>query len=191
MKIEKTKFNDVFILKPKIINDSRGYFFESYNQRVFNEKLNSKIYFIQDNEAQSEYGVIRGLHYQEPPYNQSKLVRVVNGAIIDIVVDIKMDSETFGEMLIVKLDSQKKEQLFIPRGYAHGYVAIENGTIIHYKVDNYYAPAFESGILFNSINIDFKNEIGHEDFKISEKDQNLSSFTDTIFFKTSEYYQNF
>jgi len=191
MKIEKTKFNDVYIIQPDIYEDSRGYFFESYNQKKFNNLINSRYQFIQDNESQSEYGVLRGLHFQEPPYTQSKLVRVIKGAIIDVIVDIKSDSKTFGEMAIVKIDGNEKNQLFIPRGYAHGYVAVENDTIIHYKVDNYYAPSFESGILFDSMEINFKEEIGHEEFIISEKDQNLLQFNDVAFFKTSEYYLNF
>jgi len=191
MKIEKTKFNDVCIIQPDIYEDSRGYFFESYNQRIFNDYIGKKIQFIQDNESQSEYGVIRGLHFQEPPYTQSKLIRVIKGAIIDIIVDIKTDSETFGEMSIIKIDSNEKKQLFIPRGYAHGYVAVEDNTIIHYKVDNYYASSFDSGFLYDSMKINFKEEIGHEEFIVSQKDQNLLPFNNVAFFKTSEYYLNF
>jgi dTDP-4-dehydrorhamnose 3,5-epimerase len=191
MKLEKTKFDDVFIIQPKIHEDSRGYFFESYNQRIFNEYIGKRIQFIQDNESQSEYGVMRGLHFQEPPYTQSKLIRVIKGAIIDIVIDIKTDSETFGEMLIVKLDSNEKKQLFIPRGYAHGYVAVEDDTIITYKVDNYYAPTFDSGFSYDSMKINFKEEVGHKEFIVSEKDQNLLPFNDIGFFKTFEYYMNF
>lgn len=187
MKIEKTKFPDVFILNPNMFRDARGYFVESYNKRIFNDLMGRKIDFIQDNESQSEYGVMRGIHFQEPPYNQAKLIRVIKGAIIDIIVDIKNDSETFGDHLIIKLDDIKKQQLFIPRGYAHGFVAIEEETIIQYKVDNKYAPAFESGILFGSMEIDFKEEIGHEEFITSEKDQNLTPFNDCIFYKTEEY----
>jgi dTDP-4-dehydrorhamnose 3,5-epimerase len=191
MRLEKAKFDDVFIVKPNIFEDSRGYFFESYNQKKFNDLIGKKHQFIQDNESQSEYGVMRGLHFQEPPYTQSKLIRVIKGAIIDVIVDIKSDSKTFGEMAIVKIDSNEKNQLFVPRGYAHGYVAVEDDTIIHYKVDNYYAPSFESGILFGSMEINFKEEIGHEEFITSEKDQKLLSFDDVPFFKTSEYYLNF
>lgn len=191
MKIEKTKFDGVYIIQPKIYEDSRGYFFESYNQKNFNNLIGYDVNFIQDNESQSEYGVLRGLHFQEPPYTQSKLIRAIKGAIIDVVVDIKTDSNSFGEMMIVKLDDNEKKQLYIPKGYAHGYVAIEDNTIIHYKVDNFYAPSFESGIEFGSMNIDFKEEIGHEEFIISEKDQNLKPFSDVAFFETSEYYLNF
>jgi dTDP-4-dehydrorhamnose 3,5-epimerase len=191
MKLEKTKFDDVFVIQPKVYEDSRGYFFESHNQKIFNEYIGKRIQFIQDNESQSEYGVMRGLHFQEPPYTQSKLIRVIKGAIIDIVVDIKTDSETFGEMLIIKLDSNEKKQLFIPRGYAHGYVAVEDDTIITYKVDNYYAPTFDSGFSFDSMKINFKEEVGHEEFIVSEKDQKLLSFNDVGFFKTFEYYMNF
>lgn len=191
MKLEKTKFDDVYIIKPNVIEDSRGYFFESYNQKKFNELIGHGVNFVQDNESQSEYGVMRGFHFQEPPYTQSKLIRAIKGSIIDIIVDIKTDSETFGEVLFVKLNSNEKHQLFVPRGYAHGYVAVEDETIIHYKVDNYYAPSFESGILFGSMNINIKEEIGHEEFITSKKDEEWLPFNDVPFFKTSEYYLNF
>ena len=187
MEIIKTKFSDVFILKPKVYKDDRGYFVETYQQRLFNDLIGEDINFVQDNESYSEYGVLRGLHFQEPPYTQAKLIRAVNGAIIDIIVDIRTDSETFGEYLIVKLDDAEKNQLFIPRGYAHGFVAVEDETVISYKVDNRYAPSFESGILFGSMEIDFREEIGHEEFIISDKDKLLLPFRDVPFFKTKEY----
>lgn len=187
MEIAKRKFPDVFIIKPNIFKDERGYFIESYNKRLFNDYLGKEINFVQDNESQSEYGVMRGLHFQEPPYNQAKLLRVIKGAIADIIVDIRTDSDTFGEILITRLDDIHKEQLFVPRGFAHGFVALENGTIIQYKVDNTYASAFDSGILFDSLEFDFREEIGHEEFIISEKDQQLKPFKDIEFFKTHEY----
>ena len=190
MEIIKTKFPDVLILKPKVFRDERGYFVETYSQRLFNDLIGEEINFVQDNESQSEYGVMRGLHFQEPPYTQAKLIRAVNGAIIDIIVDIRTDSDTFGETFIVKLDDVEKEQLFVPRGYAHGFVAVEDETVIHYKVDNKYAPAFDSGILFGSMELDFREEIGHEEFIISEKDKLLLPFNDVPFFKTSEYHLN-
>ena len=191
MKLEKTKFDDAFIIKPNVIEDSRGYFFESYNKKKFNNLLGEEINFVQDNEAQSEYGVMRGLHFQEPPYTQAKLIRVIKGAIIDVIIDIRTDSDTFGEMSFIKLDSNEKNQLFIPRGFAHGYVAVEDDSIIHYKVDNEYAPAFESGILFGSMDINFKEEIGHEEFVTSKKDEEWMPFGDIQFFETSEYHLNF
>lgn len=187
MNIEKTKFSDVLILKPNSFNDTRGYFIESYNKKIFDKVVGKKINFIQDNESQSEYGVMRGLHFQEPPYTQTKLIHVIKGAIIDIIIDIKLDSETFGEILITKLDDIEKLQLYIPRGYAHGYVAVEDETIIHYKVDNEYMPKFESGILFGSMEINIREEIGHEEFIISEKDQLLLPFNDVAFFNSNEY----
>ena len=130
---------------------------------------------------------MRGLHFQEPPYTQAKLLKVVKGAIADIIVDIRIDSKTFGEILIVKLDDKEKEQLFIPRGFAHGFVALEDKTILQYKVDNEYAPKFDSGILFDSVEINFREEIGHQEFVLSEKDQKLKPFHDAALFKTSEY----
>jgi len=189
MEIIKTKFSDVFILKPKIFTDDRGYYVETFKEDKFKE-LVGDIKFIQDNESQSMYGVLRGLHFQQPPYAQAKLIRVVKGAIIDVVMDIKTDSETFGEIYIKKLDDIDKEQLFIPRGYAHGFVAIEDETIIQYKVDNQYAPKFESGVSFDSTDIDFREEIGHEEFILSEKDLKLKPFNEVIFFESDEYKLN-
>jgi len=186
MKVTNTKFPDVFIVKPIVFGDDRGYYVETYKKRLFND-LFGDVKFLQDSESKSIKGVLRGLHFQEPPYTQAKLIRAVTGAIIDVIVDIKTDSETFGEMLIVKLDDVEKEQLFIPRGYAHGFVAVEDNTIIQYKIDNRYAPAFESGILFGSMQINFREEIGHEEFILSEKDQNLKPFSDVAFFKEKEY----
>ena len=190
MEIIKTKFPDVFIFKPKVFRDERGYFLETYNQRLFNDLLGENVNFIQDNESYSEYGVLRGLHFQEPPYTQAKLIRAANGAIVDIIVDIKTDSETFGEILIVKLDDIEKHQLFVPRGYAHGFAAIEDDTVINYKVDNKYAPSFDSGILFGSMEIDFREEIGYEEFIVSDKDKLLLPFRDVAFFKEEEYKLN-
>jgi len=186
MKVTNTKFPDVFIVKPIVFGDDRGYYVETYKKRLFND-LFGDVKFLQDSESKSIKGVLRGLHFQEPPYTQAKLIRAVTGAIIDVSVDIKTDSETFGEMVIVKLDDVEKEQLFIPRGYAHGFVAVEDNTIIQYKIDNRYAPAFESGILFGSMQINFREEIGHEEFILSEKDQNLKPFSDVAFFKEKEY----
>lgn len=190
MEIEKTKLDGVFVFKPCVFEDERGYFVETYQKKMFDELLGQEINFVQDNEAKSEYGVMRGLHFQEPPYTQAKLIRAINGAIIDVIVDIRTDSETFGEMLIIKLDDIEKKQLFIPRGFAHGYVAIEDETVMHYKVDNYYAPAFESGILFGSMEINFREEIGHEEFTVSEKDEKWKPFTDVVFYKSCEYNLN-
>ena len=186
MELIKTKFSDVFILKPQVFRDERGYFLETYKHSYFTSMIGA-VNFIQDNESYSEYGVMRGLHFQEPPYTQAKLIRAVNGAIVDIIVDIRVDSDTFGESLIVKLDDIEKQQLFVPRGYAHGYVALEDDTVIQYKVDNQYAQSFESGVLFNSININILEEIGHEEFIVSEKDKILREFKDVPFFKTHEY----
>ena len=190
MKLQKTKFSDVFIIKPQVFRDERGYFLETYQQNWFNNMIGEEINFVQDNESYSEYGVLRGLHFQEPPFTQAKLIRVVNGKIIDVIVDIRSDSETFGEMLIYTLDDFDKEQLFIPRGYAHGFVAVEDDTVINYKVDNKYAAAFESGILFGSMDMNFLDEIGYSEFTISEKDTLLKEFKDVAFFKSHEYKLN-
>lgn len=186
MEVIKTNFPDVFLLKPKIWGDDRGYYVETYKQQLFNDLL-GETNFIQDNESKSIKGVMRGLHFQEPPFTQAKLIRTITGAIIDVIVDIRTDSNTFGEMEIIKLNDVTKEQLFIPKGFAHGFVAVEDNTIIEYKVDNRYAPPFESGILFGSMPVDFRDLIGHEEFTVSDKDQNLKPFKDVMFFTSDEY----
>lgn len=190
METIKTEFPEVLIIRPKIFRDDRGYFIETYNQTFFDEIVGREVNFIQDNESQSECGVVRGLHFQEPPYTQAKLLKVVKGSIVDIIVDIRIDSDTFGEHLITKLDDIHKEQLFVPRGFAHGFVALEDDTILQYKVDNKYAPDFDSGILFDSIDINVREEIGHEEFILSEKDQQLKPFKEIGLFKTREYELN-
>ncbi|NOQ24392.1 MAG: dTDP-4-dehydrorhamnose 3,5-epimerase [Bacteroidales bacterium] len=170
MNITKTTIPEVIIIEPKIFGDERGYFFESFNEKVFCEKV-IKTDFIQDNEAKSSYGVLRGLHYQLPPFAQSKLVRVIEGKVLDVAVDIRQESPTFGKYVSVELSGENKRQLFVPRGFAHGYVVLSNEAIFAYKVDNIYSPESEGSIIFNdtSLNIDWK--IKHEDVILSEKDK--------------------
>lgn len=144
MEVIKTAIEGVFIIEPRLFKDDRGYFFESFSQREFNEKIR-KVNFVQDNESKSGYGVLRGLHFQKPPYAQSKLVRVIKGAVLDVAVDIRKGSPTFGKYVSVELTEDNHRQFFIPRGFAHGFSVLTDEVIFQYKCDNFYAPQSEGG----------------------------------------------
>lgn len=171
MNIITTEIEGLLILEPKVFGDERGYFFESFSQREFEEKV-CKTVFVQDNESKSGYGVLRGLHFQKPPFEQAKLVRVVKGKVLDVAVDIREDSPTFGKHVSVELSEENKRQMFVPRGFAHGFAVLSEEAIFQYKCDNYYMPQAEGGILWNDpvLNIDWK--IPMEDVILSEKDKN-------------------
>lgn len=169
MEVIKTAIDGVYILEPRIFIDDRGYFFESFSQREFEEKI-GKINFVQDNESKSSYGVMRGLHFQRPPYAQSKLVRCVKGAVLDVAVDIRKGSPTYGQHVTVELTADNHRQFFIPRGFAHGFAVLSDEAIFQYKCDNFYAPQADGGIsiLDASLNIDW--QIPTEKAILSEKD---------------------
>ena len=169
MKIIETAIEGVVIIEPRLFKDERGYFFESFSQREFEEKIR-KISFVQDNESKSSYGVLRGLHFQKPPYAQSKLVRVIKGAVLDVAVDIRKGSPTFGKHVAVELTEENHLQLFIPRGFAHGFSVLSQEVIFQYKCDNYYTPQADGGIsiLDEGIGIDWK--IPADKAILSEKD---------------------
>lgn len=169
MQIIKTQIEGLVIIEPTVYTDSRGYFFESFNQQKFEEKV-CKTLFIQDNESKSVYGVIRGLHFQKPPFEQAKLVRVVMGKVLDVAVDIRKDSPTFGKHVAVELSEENKRQFFIPRGFAHGYSVLSEEAIFQYKVDNLYAPEYEGGILWNDEDLGIDWKIDPEKSIFSEKD---------------------
>ena len=162
MELIRTEIDSVFVLEPKIFGDKRGYFFESFSQREFDEKvvpiLGHTINFVQDNESRSSYGVMRGLHFQRPPYTQSKLVRCVNGAVLDVAVDIRKGSPTYGQHVAVELTEDNHRQFFVPRGFAHGFAVLSEKAIFQYKCDNFYAPQADGGIsiLDSSLGIDWK-----------------------------------
>ncbi|WP_172919183.1 dTDP-4-dehydrorhamnose 3,5-epimerase [Capnocytophaga canis] len=166
----QTKIKDVVIIEPRVLGDERGYFFESFSQQKFVEQI-CKTTFVQDNESKSRYGVLRGLHFQKPPFAQSKLVRVVQGKVLDIALDIRKGSPTFGKHVAVELSSENKRQLFIPRGFAHGFVVLSEEVIFQYKCDNYYNPQQEGSVLWNdpALQIDWK--IPHQDIILSQKDK--------------------
>jgi dTDP-4-dehydrorhamnose 3,5-epimerase len=176
MKIEQTKLKDCIIIEPQIYYDERGYFFESFNQEKFNQVTGLNFNFIQDNESFSSKGVIRGLHFQKDPYAQSKLVRVVQGTILDIAVDLRRDSSTFGQYESIELSDKNKKQLLVPKGFAHGFVVLSDTATVVYKCDAIYNKASESGIIFNDKTLGIDWKINHEDMIISEKDKMLPTF---------------
>ena len=178
MIVEKTKLEDCFLIKPKIFEDERGYFYECFNQEKLLEAVGQKFEFIQDNEAKSSFGVLRGLHFQVPPYSQAKLVRVTSGEVLDVVVDLRKNSSTYGQHTSVILNNKNKYQLLVPRGFAHGYSVLSDSAVFVYKVDNVYSPSHESGILWNDkhFNIDWK--LKPKDVLLSKKDKELLSFED-------------
>ena len=169
MEIIKTAIEGVVIIEPRLFKDDRGYFFESFSQREFTEKVR-KVDFVQDNESKSSYGVLRGLHFQKPPYAQSKLVRVIKGSVLDVAVDIRKGSPTFGEHVSVELTEENHRQFFIPRGFAHGFVVLTEEVIFQYKCDNFYHPEADGGIsiLDESLGIDWKIPI--DKALLSDKD---------------------
>ena len=182
MKFIKTEIPDVIICEPQVHADERGYFMESFKKESFEKFIGYSVDFCQDNEAKSTKGVLRGLHYQMPPFAQSKLVRVIKGSVLDVAVDIRKDSKTFGSYVAVELSEYNKKQLFVPQGFAHGYVVLSEEAIFAYKVDNYYHKASERGILYNdtTLQIDWKFPI--EEVLISEKDKIQTTFNEADYF---------
>ena len=169
MNIIKTSIEGVVIIEPRLFKDERGYFFESFNQREFEEKV-CKTTFVQDNESKSGYGVIRGLHYQKPPFAQSKLVRVIKGAVLDVAVDIRKGSPTFGQHVAVELKEENHRQFFIPRGFAHGFSVLSEEVIFQYKCDEFYHPEAEGAIAWNDAELGIDWKIPLEKVLVSEKD---------------------
>ena len=174
MKFTKTNIPDVVLIEPIIIGDNRGYFLESFNKKEFEENIGD-ISFIQDNESKSSKGVLRGLHFQNPPFAQAKLVRCIEGRVLDVAIDIRKKSPSYGEHVAMELSGENKKQLFIPWGFAHGFIVLSQTAIISYKVDNVYAPESDSGIRWNDskLNIDWK--LDENEILLSEKDHNLNT----------------
>lgn len=173
MNLIKTKIEDLLILEPRVFDDGRGYFLESYNKKKLEDLIGKEYNFVQDNESKSSYGVIRGLHYQLAPYSQAKLMRILEGRVYDVAVDLRKDSATFGEWEGVELSGENKKQLLIPKGFAHGFSVLSETAVFAYKCDEYYYPEAEAGIIYNdpSIRIDWK--IPEKYAKLSEKDKLL------------------
>jgi dTDP-4-dehydrorhamnose 3,5-epimerase len=170
MKIIKTFIKDLLVVEPQLFNDDRGFFYESYNKKNLDKII--KIAFVQDNESKSNKGVVRGLHFQLPPFEQTKLVRCVSGKILDVAVDLRINSKTYGKFFSVELSPENNNQLFVPKGFAHGFQVLSETAIVNYKVDNFYNPKYDSGIIWNdkdlSIdwNIDLKPIISSKDLKL-------------------------
>lgn len=171
MEYKETKIKGVYVIEPKVFNDARGYFFEAWKKGEFEEKV-GKVEFVQDNESKSSYGVLRGLHYQKGEWSQAKLVRVIKGKVLDVAVDLRRSSPTFGQHVMVELSDENKRQFFIPRGFAHGFLVLSQEAIFTYKVDNTYAPQAEASIRWNDPALGIEWPIDPADVLTSEKDLN-------------------
>jgi len=180
LELKKTPLKDCFALKPKVFQDERGLFYETYNQKIFEKVAGFSIDFVQDNQSISSKGVLRGLHFQHGEMAQAKLVRVVKGKVLDIVVDIRKDSETFGKSFSIILDDVENLQLFVPRGFAHGFITLSEQSIFTYKCDNYYDKASESGIIYNDATLALDWYLPKEEFIISAKDLELPTFEEAV-----------
>lgn len=172
MEIIETSIKDLLIIQPKIFEDERGYFMEAFKESFIKENF-PKIKFIQDNESKSSYGVLRGLHYQVPPYEQTKLVRVITGKVLDVALDLRPKSDTYGKWESIILSDINKKQFLIPKGFAHGFIVLSETAILSYKVDNPYAPDYESGINFNDDNLKIDWKLSQEEIIINNRDKNL------------------
>lgn len=177
MEVVKTDIEGVVIIEPRVFGDERGYFFESFSQREFEEKV-CRTTFIQDNQSYSRYGVLRGLHFQKAPYAQSKLVRVIKGKVLDVAVDIRKGSPTYGKHVAVELSDENHRQLFIPRGFAHGFVVLSEEVVFHYKCDNFYSKESEGAIMWNDAELGIDWGISLEEAILSEKDKLNAKFKD-------------
>lgn len=182
MDYKETEIKGVWILEPKVFNDARGYFFEVWKQSDFDEHIGRHVEFIQDNESKSSFGVLRGLHYQKGEFSQAKLVRVIQGKVLDVAVDIRKSSPTFGKYVMVELSGENKRQFFIPRGFAHGFLVLSDEAVFTYKVDNVYAPQQEASIRWNDETIGIEWPIDPKQVLTSEKDLKAASLKDAELF---------
>ncbi|MGV6827953.1 MAG: dTDP-4-dehydrorhamnose 3,5-epimerase [Flavobacteriales bacterium] len=176
MEIKKNPLQDSFVLTPRVFKDERGLFYESYNKNLFKKITGLDIDFVQDNQSSSSYGVLRGLHFQTGKMAQAKLVRVVSGKVLDIIVDIRKSSPTFGQSFSIILDNEKHQQLFVPKGFAHGFITLSKKSIFAYKCDQFYDAASEAGIIYNDATLELDWYLSKEDFIVSEKDLKLPTF---------------
>ena len=176
MKVTETKLKGCYVIEPSVYEDNRGYFFESYNQEKFDQLTGTKTKFIQDNQSKSSYGVLRGLHFQKGAHSQAKLVRVLSGEVLDVAVDIREGSTTYGEHVAVRLSAENKKQLFVPRGFAHGFIVLSKTCEFFYKCDNLYNKEAERGIIYNDPTLNIDWELESKDFIVSDKDKQLQYF---------------
>ncbi len=179
MKFVPQSIPEVLLIEPDILGDERGYFFETFRKDMLEKEIGYKVNFCQDNESKSTRGVIRGLHYQLPPYSQAKLVRVIEGRVLDVAVDIRKSSSTFGRHVAIELTSDNKHQLFIPQGFAHGFVTLSSSARFAYKVDNYYSPEHDRGIAYNDKDLSINWKLSEEDLKLSDRDCNHPTLVNT------------
>jgi dTDP-4-dehydrorhamnose 3,5-epimerase len=168
-----TEIKDCFIIKPTVFSDNRGYFFESFNEQKFNQITGLKIHFVQDNQAKSDRGILRGLHFQKGAHAQAKLVRVLQGKVIDVAVDLRKDSPTYLQHIAVELSAENNLQLFVPRGFAHGYSVLEDNTVFCYKCDNYYNKEVEAGVYYADPKLNINWQLKEDEIILSEKDKQL------------------
>jgi dTDP-4-dehydrorhamnose 3,5-epimerase len=178
LKFTPQSISDIILIEPTIHGDNRGYFTETFRQDLFGKAVGYQVNFIQDNESQSTKGVLRGLHYQLPPYAQAKLVRVIEGGVLDVAVDIRKSSPTFGQHVAVELTGENKHQLFIPHGFAHGFVVLSDSVTFAYKVDNYYAPKHDKGIIYNDSTLAIDWLLPKQNLQLSDKDKALPKFSE-------------
>ena len=176
MEVQTFDIEGPLLIKPRVFEDDRGYFFESFNARKFTQHTQIESPFIQDNESLSSLGTLRGLHYQKPPFAQAKLVRVVLGSVLDVIVDIRRDSKTFGQSLSVELSAENKAQLYVPKGFAHGFLVLSDRALFQYKVDNYYSPDHDTGIFWNDQDLEIDWRVDDNQVALSKKDTSLQSF---------------
>ena len=181
MKIKQTNIKGCFVIEPNVFQDKRGYFLESYNHSLFNEISGLNVNFVQDNESYSLKGVLRGLHYQIGDHAQAKLVRVIKGKVLDVAVDIRKDSRTYGKHVAVELSEKNKKLFFVPRGFAHGFIVLSESAIFSYKCDNYYNKEAERGIIYNDVQLGIDWILPKEELNISEKDLRLTNFKSISF----------
>ncbi|MEW5676537.1 dTDP-4-dehydrorhamnose 3,5-epimerase [Flavobacterium enshiense] len=179
MNVFPTKLSGCFILEPKIIRDARGYFMESFNEKTFQEAAGIKVHFVQDNQSYSTKGVLRGLHYQSGEHAQAKLVRVLHGAVLDVAVDIRPESETYGQYVAEVLSGENQRQLFIPRGFAHGFLVLSETATFFYKCDNFYNKESEGGIMYNDATLNIDWQLDKEELLVSEKDAVLPTLAES------------
>ncbi len=180
MKFTPQSITDVVLIQPRSHDDDRGYFVETFRQDLLEEAIGYKVSFVQDNESKSTKGVLRGLHYQLPPYTQAKLVRVIEGSVLDVAVDMRKSSPTFGQHVSVELTGENKQQLFIPHGFAHGFVVLSDSATFAYKVDNYYAPEHDRGIAFDDIKLAINWQLALEELQLSDKDKTNPNLSDAL-----------
>ncbi len=173
MECIRTEIKDCFIIKPTVFSDNRGYFFESFNEQKFNQITGLDIHFVQDNQAKSDRGILRGLHFQNGEHAQAKLVRVLQGKVIDVAVDLRKDSPTYLQHVAVELSAENNLQLFVPRGFAHGYSVLEDNTIFCYKCDNYYNKEAEGGVFYADPKLNINWQLNEDEVILSEKDKQL------------------